>query len=149
MDISVKAFFKSVNSNIALLVLRIVIGISFAIHGFPKITGGIEMWTRLGGTMSKVGIDFLPTFWGFGAAFFEFFGGIFLLLGFLTRFSAGGLTFTMLIAAIMHFSNGDPINRILHPMELLAIGLFFVLSGPGKYSLDQIILNRWFNINKK
>ena len=49
--------------------------------------------------------------------FFEFFGGIFLVLGVLTRFASGGLVFTMLIAALLHFSNGDPVNRILHPFS--------------------------------
>jgi putative oxidoreductase len=149
MDITIKDFFKSSNSNIALLVLRIVIGVSFAIHGYPKISSGIEMWTRLGGAMSHIGIELVPVFWGFWAAFFEFFGGIFLVLGVVTRFASGGLVFTMFIAAMMHFSNGDPLNKILHPLELFAVCLFFFLSGPGKYSLDQMILKKWFNNDTK
>ncbi len=139
----IKNFLTSNNSNIALLIVRLVIGISFAVHGYPKISEGMEKWTRLGGAMTNVGIDFLPAFWGFMAAFFEFFGGLFLLLGFLTRFVSGGLIITMLMAAIVHLSNGDPINRILHPLELLAICLLFFITGPGRYSLDQLILNRW------
>ena len=144
MDMTIKDFFKSANSNIALLILRIMIGVSFAIHGYPKISSGIEMWTRLGGAMSHIGIELVPVFWGFWAAFFEFFGGIFLVLGVLTRFASGGLVFTMFIAAMMHFTNGDPLNKILHPLELFAVCLFFFMSGPGKYSIDHLISNRWF-----
>ncbi len=142
---SMVTFLNSSYSNTGLLILRLVIGLSFVLHGFPKISGGIETWTKLGGAMSSIGIDILPAFWGFCAAFFEFFGGIFLILGFLTRFGAAGMAFTMLIAAIMHFSNGDPLNKVLHPTELLAVCLFFVFTGPGRYSLDQMIVNRWFN----
>ena len=139
-----KSFFESKNSDTALLILRLVIGISFAVHGYPKISAGVEMWTKLGGAMSHIGIELIPVFWGFWAAFFEFFGGIFLILGVATRFASVGMAFTMFIAAMLHFSNGDPINRILHPLELMAVGVFFLLSGPGRYSIDHLITNRWF-----
>jgi putative oxidoreductase len=144
MNERLKFFFSSTYSDAALLILRLVIGFSFAVHGYPKITGGMERWTKLGGAMSNVGIEFLPAFWGFMAAFFEFFGGIILILGLFTRFASGGLIITMLIAAIMHLSQGEGINRILHPLELLAVCLFFLFFGAGKYAIDQLIVNKWF-----
>ena len=51
--------------DLGLLVIRLGIGLSMLIfHGLDKIKGGPELWTKLGGDMSVVGIDFLPVFWG-------------------------------------------------------------------------------------
>ncbi|WP_410336933.1 hypothetical protein [Longimonas sp.] len=47
--------------NIALLVLRIGIGISFVfVYGYEKIFAGPETWTDLGGNMAVLGITFWP-----------------------------------------------------------------------------------------
>src|SRR5690606_22626802 len=58
------------------LILRVGIGISIFLHGFPKITGGTEMWTAIGSSMGIFGINFAPTFWGFLAAVAESVGGL-------------------------------------------------------------------------
>ncbi|MEZ4689878.1 MAG: DoxX family membrane protein [Ignavibacteria bacterium] len=61
------------HSDLGILIIRIGIGISFIlVHGLGKITGGPALWEKLGGAMSSFGINFLPTFWGFMAAFSEF-----------------------------------------------------------------------------
>ena len=59
-----------------LLLLRVGIGLIFVtIHGFPKITGGVEKWTVYGKVFNDiVGISFIPSFWGFMAAISEFAG---------------------------------------------------------------------------
>ncbi len=69
--------------NEGLLVLRIGIGIMFMLHGFPKLTGGPEAWTKVGGALSAIGINSAHTFMGFMAAISEFGGGLLLLLGLL------------------------------------------------------------------
>ena len=71
--------------NEGLLILRIGIGIMFMLHGFPKLTGGTEAWTKVGGALSALGINFAHTFMGFMAAISEFGGGLLLLLGLFTR----------------------------------------------------------------
>ncbi len=68
--------------DLGILVIRIGIGIMFIIHGYPKVFGGAQKWEKLGGAAAKVGLDFLPHFWGFMAAFSEFFGGVLLMIGF-------------------------------------------------------------------
>src|SRR3546814_3726868 len=65
-----------------LLILRVIIGLSFMMHGYPKITGGMEMWQGLGGAMNVFGIDFGAPFWGALAAFTEFLGGFLIVIGF-------------------------------------------------------------------
>ena len=122
--------------DLGLLILRIGIGIMFMIHGWPKIAGGAEMWTAIGGSMTNLGIDFAPTFWGFMAAFAEFFGGLFLALGLFWRPVLMLLVITMIVAAIHHLTAGDGIGGSSHAIEagIVFFGLIFI--GPGRYSLD-------------
>jgi putative oxidoreductase len=123
----------------ALLVLRIGIGFAFIMHGYPKVMGGVEKWSYLGTAMGNIGITFFPVFWGFMAAFTEFIGGIFLVIGLFARISSGGLSFTMFIAFLMHQQMGDPFTRSSHAFELFFVFMFILLAGAGKYSLDYLI----------
>jgi putative oxidoreductase len=134
--------FSSRNSNAAILVLRIVIGISFIIHGYSKITGGPERWIAIGEKISIIGIEFGYLIFGFLATFSEFFGGVALLAGFLTRLSTVGIGFTMIIAILSHIAQGDSITRILHPLELLAVCVLIFVNGPGKYSIDNLFKHK-------
>jgi putative oxidoreductase len=120
-----------------LLFLRIGIGILFLLHGWPKISGGPDLWGKLGGEMGKIGLGFAPAFWGFMAAFAEFGGGILLMLGFLFRPALLLMIITMLVAIMHHFTGGDPASNAYQAIEMaiLFISLFFI--GAGKYSLDE------------
>ena len=69
------------------LILRAGIGISIMLHGIPKLTGGVETWTYIGGSMSIFGITFAPAFWGFLAAVAEAIGGALFALAFPSRCS--------------------------------------------------------------
>lgn len=123
--------------NTGLLILRVGLGAMFMVHGFPKISGGVEGWTGLGGSMKVIGIDFLPVFWGFMAAATETFGGFLLVLGIFFRPANILLVFTMIIAALVHFGQGDGLSGASHAIELgiVCFGLIFI--GPGKYSIDK------------
>lgn len=80
-------FADNKSRDYGLLLLRVGVGLMFVtIHGFPKITGGMQNWTVLGKTFNRIiGISFIPVFWGFMAAIAEFGGGIFLIIGILFR----------------------------------------------------------------
>src|SRR5687767_2021052 len=124
--------------DLGLLILRVGIGIMFMIHGWPKITGGTEMWTNIGGSMGNLGIDFAPAFWGFMAAFAEFFGGLFLVLGLFFRITNFLLVFTMIVAAIVHLKGDVGFGGASHAIEagILFFSLIFIV--PGRYSLDAM-----------
>lgn len=125
--------------HIGLLILRIGLGILFLIHGVPKLIGGIEKWTGLGKVMANFGINFTPAFWGFMAAFSESFGAIALITGFFFRPAAFLLTITMLVAASMHYFNGDPyIPNISYPLELLVVFVALLVAGPGNFTINEI-----------
>ena len=122
-----------------LLILRIGIGFMFICHGFPKLTGGPEVWTKLGGALATVGVGVAPTFMGFMAAVSEFGGGLLLALGLFTRPACFFLLCTMIVATMMHLKIGDPFRVYSHALEasILFFSLFFI--GPGKLSLDEIL----------
>lgn len=123
--------------DFGLLFLRISIGFAFMMHGLPKLKGGPVFWEQIGSAMTNLGITFLPTLWGFLAAFAEFGGGFLFLLGLFFRPVALLLFITMCVATSMHVSKGDNFNTYSHALEaaILFISLYFI--GPGRISLDN------------
>ena len=123
--------------NTGILLLRLGIGVMFIIHGFPKLAGGPDGWTGLGGSMKVVGINFLPIFWGFMAAATETFGGFLLIVGLFYRPACILLVFTMIIAALVHFGKGDGLAGASHAIEMGIVFFSLIFIGPGKYSVDK------------
>jgi len=132
--------------NEALLVLRLALGIIFVMHGSQKVLGlfgghGLQATVQM--FQTHMGI---PPVLGYTAAFTEFFGGIALVLGLLTRLAALGIGFTMAVATVkVHLANGFFLNfsceagkghGFEYNLALMAIALAIVLSGAGEYSLD-------------
>ena len=76
----------------------------------------------------------------------EFFGGIFLLLGLLTRITAGALGVVMIVAiATAQWDEVDSLQTLLGLEEVLFLALFLWLAidGPGRLSLDRQLQERW------
>ena len=100
--------------------------------------GGSEKWTALGSYgMGSIGINIFPTFWGFMAAFSEFFGSIMIILGFYLRYFSLLLFFTMFIATCSHLAGGDGILGASHAIECAIVFLFLFLAGSGKFALKS------------
>jgi putative oxidoreductase len=132
-----KTYNPSDNSlHIALLIIRVSFGIFYIVHGWPKISGGTDAWAGLGGSMEILGISFAPVFWGFMAALAEFGGGILLIFGLFTRPVAALMFFTMVMATLVHVTQGDPINAIMNPLKGLVVFAALIISGAGRFSVD-------------
>lgn len=72
----------------------------------------------------------------------ELFGGIFLLLGLLTRISAGALGVTMIVAIISaKWGEVDSLETLLgfDETEYLALFLWLAIAGAGPFSIDRLI----------
>ena len=72
----------------------------------------------------------------------EFFGGLFLLLGLLTRISAGALGITMIVAIkSAKWGDVDSLETLLgfDEFEYLALFLWLAIAGPGPVSLDRLL----------
>lgn len=126
--------------NLGWLILRVGIGISIFLHGLPKLTGGVETWTYIGGSMSIFGINFAPAFWGFLAAITESLGGILFALGLFFRPAAILLTGMMIVALATHLAAGDDFMVFGHALDLLIVFAASILIGAGKYSVDARLL---------
>ncbi len=131
--------FLSKYQDIALFIARAGIGLSFIIlHGWGKLTGGPDRWRSVGTAMKNLGIEFLPVFWGFMAAFSETIGGLLIILGLFFRPAASLILITMIVAATRHISSGDALSKVAHPVELGLVMLLFLTIGAGKYSFDYL-----------
>jgi putative oxidoreductase len=130
-------------SNLLGLVLRIPAGAIFVAHGAQKLFGSFGGY-GLAGTgqwMASIGLE--PGYWmALAAGSAEFFGGIALLLGLLTRPAAFILAITMLVAIItVHLSNGLFMsnNGYEFGLALMTIAVALVFNGGGKLSLDRTL----------
>ena len=127
--------------DIGLLIIRLGVGLMFLfVHGGPKLLAGREMWEQIGGAMAVVGISVAPVVWGLLASLSEGVGGLLLALGLFARPAAFFMTVTMAVASIMHLTHGDGIQTASHAIELGCVFLGLLVTGPGRYSLDQ----QWF-----
>lgn len=133
-------------SGFSTLALRLPIGIIFMAHGAQKLFGwfggyGLE---GTGGWMESIGLA--PGFiMALLAGSAEFFGGLFILLGLLTRASAAVLAMTMVVAIVsVHLQNGLFMsnNGYEFGLALLAASISLVFSGAGKAALDNVINNK-------
>jgi putative oxidoreductase len=123
---------------VAILLLRLVAGLAFIQHGWPKIQ---QAFTWMGPEAA------VPGFLQALAALSEFGGGMALVLGVLTRLAALGIACTMLVAIFMvHVPKGDPFVGRGGSYELaavyLAIMLVLLLRGAGQLSLDALLCRK-------
>lgn len=124
-------------SNLGLLLMRIGLGAMMILHGYPKLIGGPEKWTKIGASMQNLNVHVYPTFWGFMAGASEAIGGLLLILGLAFRPASFLLLCTMIVASVSHFAKGDDIMRASHAIELGFVFLGFFFIGPGRYSVDK------------
>ena len=119
-------------NNIGLLLLRIVFcGAMIYGHGLGKLNKLIAGNFKFS---DPIGIGEAPTL--FLAVFSEFIAPIFILIGFKTKFFSFFPAVTMFVAAfVVHL--GDPFSRMEKAILFLAVFIFFMISGPGKYSIDK------------
>jgi len=118
-----------------LLLARILMPILFITAGWGKITG-------YAGTQQYMEAMGVPGFMLPLVILLEFGGGLAILFGFLTRFTAlFTAAFTVLTAFLFHSNFAEGVNQLMFMKNLSIAGGFLVLGlvGPGAYSIDRLL----------
>jgi putative oxidoreductase len=127
--------------DLGLAVLRVVAGAIFVAHGAQKLfTFGFAGVT---GAFAGMGIPMAGVVGPF-VALLEFFGGLALVVGLLTRLAGLGLALNMLGAIlVVHLSAGLFLpNGYEFALSLLGASTLLALTGAGGYSVDALIARR-------
>lgn len=130
----------------AAVILRVPVGLILAAHGAQKLFawfGGYGL-EGTGQWMASIGLE--PGYWlALMAGSAEFFGGIALALGLLTRPAAVVTAFTMLIAIFsVHINNGLFManNGYEYALTLLVATAALAVQGAGSFSVDSVIAKK-------
>lgn len=128
-------------ADAGLLIVRAITGLIFMMHGGQKLF--VYGFEGVAGGFAQMGIPFASVMGPF-VGLLEFFGGIALVLGLLTRPAALGLAATMVVAILqVHLANGffAPTGYEF-ALALLGSTIALVIAGAGAYSVDALITNR-------
>src|ERR1700733_13995443 len=115
--------------------MRLVLGVIMVGHGYGKIIPSGSLYTF----SHMVTRLHLPVWLGYVAAFTEFFGGMLIVVGLLTRIAALMTAIEMAVAIIkVHIHGGlmGP-NSFALPLTCFAIALMLVFTGCGWLGLDD------------
>src|SRR2546421_5755808 len=132
----------TVTMSIALLLLRLGVGLTLAGHGVQKLFGwfGGPGLIRLKQGFEKQG--FRPVWlWVTLAIVGEVGGGLSVALGFLTPLGAAGILGAMAMATFKtHWKNGFWLNKggYEYSLVLLIVSIAIGLIGPGRFALDTL-----------
>ncbi|HTF99082.1 MAG TPA: DoxX family protein [Nitrospirota bacterium] len=138
----------STNNDVAVLILRVMLGIVFFPHGMQKLFGwfgGYGFSGSMGFFTAKLGI---PAVFAFLAIMAEGLGSLGLITGLLTRVAAFGIAVNMAVAVYMlHWQNGFFMNwfdnqkgeGFEYHLLVIAIAVVLMMRGGGALSLDRAL----------
>ena len=136
-------------SPLAILILRLFVGVIFIVHGWAKVDprsqmGGMSGWGKILGPM---GIP-AAAFFGYLNPLWELIGGALTIIGLFTRFWAAGFIVIMLVAI---FRAKIPRGVAFWPRQpgqgggwefdflILGVSLALVILGSGALGLDRVL----------
>ena len=136
------------DDSTATTILRLLLGIVFFAHGAQKMLGWFGGYGFSGTMGFFTGTMHIPAPLAFLAIAAEFFGGLGLILGFLTRIAAFGIAVNMLVAIatvhgafgfFMNWSGTQKGEGFEYHLLVLAITTFLMIRGAGALSVDRAI----------
>jgi putative oxidoreductase len=131
---------------LALLLLRVGLGVIFISHGYPKLftqsQHATEAFAHLG----------FPAYFAYISGVLELFGGILLIVGLFTRIAGLLLAVEMAVALVkVHgiLTNPMAVHNYEFPMAMMVGAFALAALGAGMISLDQPIFAKQRNFSKK
>ena len=132
----------------ATAILRFVLGVIFFAHGAQKMLGWFGGYGFTGTMGFFTSVMHIPAVFAFLAISAEFFGGLGLIFGFLTRIAALGIFSNMLVAiAMVHrhfglFMNWTGTQKgegFEYHLLVLAVTTLLMIRGAGAASVDRVL----------
>ena len=134
MDKILNTNFKTSQVDLALLILRVGVGVLMLTHGIPKLqmlfAGGEIQFPGVMGLSPAVSLAL--------AVFAEVVCSVLLIIGLGTRWASIPLIITMLVAVLL-VHGSDPFANQEPGLLYLFLYLPLLILGSGKYSVDQVI----------
>jgi putative oxidoreductase len=126
---------QSRSASLGLLILRVVVGGVFVIHGAQKLF--VMGLPGFAGMLTQIGVP-LPNVAAVVVALVEFVGGGLLVIGLFTRPAASLIVVDMLVAVLeVHLPNGFFLPRgYEYALTQLGVNLALVFLGAGAWSID-------------
>jgi putative oxidoreductase len=121
---------------LALLLLRVALGVIFVYHGYPKL------FTHARETMQGFAHMGFPPYFAYIAGVLEFFGGLMLIAGLFTRVAGSLLAGEMAVALWKgHMILLDPlaVHNYQFPLMMAAGSFALAALGAGAISFDQVL----------
>ena len=127
--------------DLGITILRVIAGITFAAHGAQKLF--VYGFAGVTGSFAQMGVP-LPGITGPLVALVEFFGGLALVVGLLTRLAALGLALDMLGAILLVKLSGGFFapKGFEQELGLFAAAATLAVTVAGALSLDAVIDRR-------
>src|ERR1700720_1410328 len=136
------------DNNPATIILRLVVGVIFFAHGAQKMLGWFGGYGFTGTMGFFTGVMHIPAPFAFLAIAAEFYGGLGLIFGLLTRVASFGIFCNMIVAvALVHGQFGFFMNwtgaqkgeGYEYHLLLLATTAFLMIRGAGAASIDRLL----------
>src|SRR5579864_4595599 len=139
------------DNDIATTIVRLVLGVVFFAHGAQKMLGWFGGYGFSGTMGFFTSMMHIPAPFAFLAIAAEFFGGLGLIVGLLTRVAAFGIFCNMVVAiAMVHHNFGLFMNwtgaqkgeGYEYHLLALAITVLLMIRGAGAASVDRLLSSR-------
>ena len=136
------------DDNGATAILRLAVGVVFFAHGAQKLLGWFGGYGFSGTMGFFTQMMHIPAPLAFLAIAAEFFGGLGLIFGFLTRIAAFGIFVNMVVAILtvhaqfglfMNWTGAQKGEGYEYHLLVLAITAFLIIRGAGAASLDRVL----------
>ncbi|TGK29434.1 DoxX family protein [Leptospira gomenensis] len=127
---------QPLNVDIASLLLRLIFGCMFVYHGSPKLFGFEQIsavFPDLIGIGAKTSLALV--------VFAEFFCGIAVAIGLLSRLTVIPIFITMSVAFFIAHAN-DPFQVKTLPFVYLLLSSVIFFLGSGRYSVDNLLFKK-------
>lgn len=139
------------DDDAATAVLRLMLGAIFFAHGAQKMLGWFGGYGFTGTMGFFTSLLHIPAIFAFLAIAAEFFGGLGLIFGFLTRIAAFGILSNMVVAiAMVHSQFGFFMNwtgaqkgeGYEYHLLVIAATVLLIIRGAGAPSVDRLLSSR-------